>query len=241
MEKALLHKIIIVLLIVLSASTAVMIYVSNIKAVAFDHDLYRSEFEKHNIYARFDETADIDKESAFLIEYLKEGQGEIESEFYNQKEKTHLTEVRQLFRLASTILNTAVIISIISLFLLIITARQFLTYLNKKQSTRYIKKLISRLLITIGAIVDGIAVLFILMSLTFSSAFIKFHELFFRTDTWMLDPATDNLIRMFPEFFFFDLFMKILFLSIIFATILLAIGIIIKLGKPTLMERLKKK
>jgi len=38
----------------------------------------------------------------------------------------------------------------------------------------------------------------------FSAAFIRFHELFFSNDLWILNPATDKLIVLYPEQFFVD-------------------------------------
>jgi integral membrane protein (TIGR01906 family) len=38
----------------------------------------------------------------------------------------------------------------------------------------------------------------------FDWLFLGFHRLFFGSDTWILNPATDYLIMMFPEGFFSD-------------------------------------
>ena len=40
------------------------------------------------------------------------------------------------------------------------------------------------------------------MAVDFNAAFIKFHEIFFDNDLWLLDLRTDVLIQMFPEEFF---------------------------------------
>jgi integral membrane protein (TIGR01906 family) len=237
MERAALNRIITVLLVLLSVSTAVMIYLSNLHSVAFDKDLYESKYIEYDIHKRFDKDTDLSKETAILLNYLEFGDNDINSDFFNEKEIIHLAEVRQLFRLSKTALNTAVIISIISLFLLLIAVKHYTVRMKQRFHSEYFKRIISKLLILTGAIADGMAILFAVMAFTFSSTFIRFHELFFRTDTWMLDPATDNLIRMFPESFFYDLFIRIVLMSVVFATILLVIGFIIKLGRPDFMKR----
>ena len=112
--------------------------------------------------------------------------------------------------------------------------------LSPRKAPLFFKRLIVWMLIGIGAAVDGIAALFALVALTFSSSFIRFHEIFFRTDTWLLNPATDNLIRMFPEAFFFDIFVRIVLTSVVFATILLIAGFLIKLGKPRMIREQKR-
>jgi len=43
----------------------------------------------------------------------------------------------------------------------------------------------------------------------FTSAFIKFHEMFFSNDLWLLNPMTDRLIQMLPEGFFLDMALSI--------------------------------
>ena len=41
------------------------------------------------------------------------------------------------------------------------------------------------------------------------ASFTLFHEIFFTNDLWLFDPATDYMIRMLPEGFFYDMVMRI--------------------------------
>jgi integral membrane protein (TIGR01906 family) len=72
----------------------------------------------------------------------------------------------------------------------------------------YIKSGISWLMkcLQVGAVVTvaflGSVMLWALID--FNSIFYFFHILSFSNDLWLLDPATDYLIMMFPEGFFFD-------------------------------------
>jgi integral membrane protein (TIGR01906 family) len=145
--------------------------------------------------------------------------------------------VRDLYKAIFTILNIAVVLSMIFMFLLLIAVKRTTLAMTEKEGIEYFKKLISSMLIWIGACVDFIAVLFAIVVVTFSSSFITFHELLFKTDTWMLDPATDNLIRMFPEQFFYDIFVRIVLMSVVFATILLVVGYVMRLGKPKMLRK----
>lgn len=43
----------------------------------------------------------------------------------------------------------------------------------------------------------------------FNKYFFLFHEIFFNNDLWLLDPATDLMIRMLPEEFFADMLIRI--------------------------------
>ncbi|MCT1989293.1 DUF1461 domain-containing protein, partial [Helcococcus kunzii] len=57
------------------------------------------------------------------------------------------------------------------------------------------------------------------ISIDFSSAFVKFHKIFFDNDLWLLDPKTDLMIRMLPEKYFLNISIRI-FLSFISGVIL---------------------
>ncbi|MBW2971558.1 DUF1461 domain-containing protein [Candidatus Woesearchaeota archaeon] len=238
MDKELLKPIITVLIIILCISTAGMIYFSNIKSVSFDQELYEREYQKYDIRSRFPPETNLTGETAVLLDYLEHGTGTIESDFFNEKEKTHLVEVRALFRLVTQMLTISVWVSILSMFLLILSVKRYSAHLPRHESPEYYKKVISGMLIGIGSAVDAIALGFFAMAFTFSVAFYKFHELFFKTDTWLLNPATDNLIRMFPEPFFYDLFIRIILMSVVFATVMLVIGFVMKLGRPTMFDRM---
>lgn len=52
----------------------------------------------------------------------------------------------------------------------------------------------------IGAVVP--LVLGALMAVNFNAVFIKFHEVLFRNDDWLFDPAVDPIINVLPEDFF---------------------------------------
>jgi integral membrane protein (TIGR01906 family) len=49
--------------------------------------------------------------------------------------------------------------------------------------------------------------------LDFTDLFVKFHELSFRNDLWMLDPTRDYLLILFPEGFWFDVTLRIALLT----------------------------
>jgi integral membrane protein (TIGR01906 family) len=56
-----------------------------------------------------------------------------------------------------------------------------------------------------GALTVGIIAVFGALSLVdFDQLFLRFHELSFSNDFWMLDPTKDRLIMMFPEGFWYD-------------------------------------
>lgn len=59
---------------------------------------------------------------------------------------------------------------------------------------------------------------------SFDWLFLGFHYLFFSSDTWILNPATDYLIMLFPEGFFYDVGLYIVGAIVVEAVILGGMG-----------------
>lgn len=114
----------------------------------------------------------------------------------NDKEISHMRDVRGIYKTINTIKIVAAIITLIIIML----------YAWKKINVFKFKELRNTLFI--GYLVP---IFFGILYLTdFQGAFIKFHEIFFKNDLWQLDPKTDLLIRLMPEEFFVSGFIKIL-------------------------------
>ncbi|MBM3199800.1 DUF1461 domain-containing protein, partial [Candidatus Woesearchaeota archaeon] len=65
------------------------------RLVVFDEGFYKSEFEKYDVYD------DVEKESAdsalkSLVDYMKDGKPL--SDFFNEKEKAHMVDVRNIIQ-----------------------------------------------------------------------------------------------------------------------------------------------
>ena len=56
----------------------------------------------------------------------------------------------------------------------------------------------------------------------FDSLFLKFHQLSFANDFWLLDPRTDYLLLLFPQGFWFDVTMRVVVLVVAGAAVLTA-------------------
>lgn len=111
-----------------------------------------------------------------------------ESLLFGEREIHHLVDVRHLFALSTLIRN----ISLVTI--LIISA--LVTY------TRIWRGVIKVYAYTSSGIVLLLLVLGVMAAIDFNRVFTIFHLLSFSNDLWLLDPATENLIVMFPEPFF---------------------------------------
>ena len=61
--------------------------------------------------------------------------------------------------------------------------------------------------------------------LDFGELFVRFHELSFRNDLWMLDPRRDYLLMLFPQGFWFDATLRIAALTALQAGALGLLGL----------------
>jgi integral membrane protein (TIGR01906 family) len=115
-----------------------------------------------------------------------------EFDLFNEREMIHLEDVRSLIQLDYWVRRGA-------LFLLIVCALALFFGFRVKWRI-LVKGLSWGGLITVGLMV----VLALWAFFDFEQFFILFHLASFRNEYWMLDPARDYLIRLFPEGFFYD-------------------------------------
>jgi len=138
-----------------------------------------------------------------LLDFFKGG--ELDTESYTDVEVVHLYDVLLLVKASLAVM-------LFMIFTILVT------------SLRESKRVIRKGLINggIGGLVLTVA--FSLLLLNFSSSFLKFHELFFTNDFWMLSSDT-LLIQMFPESFFYAAVVHIIFYSLTFSFFSIVLGI----------------
>lgn len=194
-------KKIIITLILVVGITNIIIF-SPLLAYSFDKTFYKSEFNRYNIYNRFEvKPKIIDAEFEKVIDYVNDDSKEINSNFFNKKEKTHLKDVKEIF---SFIKN-----QIIMYFVLVIMIISYLIYTKQK------KELIKGLKLSFYFSAGIVGVLITSILINFQQTFILMHKLIFTNKLWLMNYQTDLLIRMMPNQLFFDLGLKMIITSII--------------------------
>lgn len=202
MQKALYYLSILLVLII--------IILLNFRFIVFNERYYNKEFTKLGIKNIFQEN-DLKSRLSNLLNFFKDKE-DLNSGFFNQKERLHLVDVKKLINYSFKVLYSSLILMI--LFLIIIRD----------------KRLILNILVYgPSSAVLLILLLFLIFSLNFSYAFLNFHLITFSNNYWQLNPETDKLIVMFPEEFFYDITIKILFNGLITSLILLCMSYIFKL------------
>ena len=202
-------------------------------AMYADFDVYRQEYEKYDVLSDLDMTMDdVMYVTHEMMDYLR-GEGDTlsvvttvegqEQDFFNEQDRFHMGEVRELFIGGLNIRFGACVAAVLCVLFLVITRAD-------------IKKVVPRSYwIALG--VSGAAVILIGIAavVDFNAVFVQFHHIFFDNDLWIFDPAEDYMIRMLPEGLFYDMVMRIGAIFVVSLVVLLVLSFI-----PKIADRRKK-
>lgn len=147
-----------------------------------------------------------------IVDYLDHRLPSLDTRYFNEREIHHMEDVRGLF----AHLKIANALSLIAS----LTA---LTWIWRNRSRRDAARTIFMGMIAAILLSAGVA-LFLIFG-DFEPAFIRFHEIFFNNDLWILNPATDRLIQMMPLDFFIAFVRDwVIRIAATFAALLIASG-----------------
>ena len=131
--------------------------------------------------------------------------------FFNNKEKQHLQDVKNLYKNLVLVFYITLILSLILLIYFIYTKNLKIIY-----KSFLISSLIIFFLVLLFFFID------------FNYLFEKFHVVVFDNDLWQLNPNEDNLINLFPEKIQYDITKKIFINVLISAFILIILALIMR-------------
>lgn len=176
-------------------------------AMYADFDVYRQEYEKYDVLSdldmSMDDAMDVTRQ---MMAYLR-GEGDTlsvittvdgrEQDFFNEQDRFHMGEVRDLFIGGLNIRTGALVIAVLCVLLLIFTKADLKKVIPAGYQAALAVTAAALLFLGIACAVD------------FNTVFVKFHHIFFDNDLWIFDPAEDYMIRMLPEGLFFDFVVRI--------------------------------
>ncbi|MEM2131489.1 MAG: DUF1461 domain-containing protein [Candidatus Woesearchaeota archaeon] len=181
--------------------SSIFFYIYNLK-------YYEKEYQKYNIYDKFEKEYLVNM-TINLFGYLKY-ENELNKNFFNEKEESHLNDVRLIIKNLDLIFKISLAIFFVFLF-----------YFLKK---KYYLKIFNSFFYT-GLI--GIFIIFIFVSfyflLGFDFLFDYFHIIFFKGN-YAFNPKISNMKFIFPDEFFLDISISILILFIIKLIVLILFG-----------------
>lgn len=186
-----------------------------------DFGFYQKEYEKYNVLDQLDmEMEDVMDVTVYMMSYLKGGEevlsiettieGEVQ-DFFNEQDRFHMGEVRDLF-LGGLALRRMACILLIALCVIL--------FATKEKWQLMLAEMFQR---TLGVFCIVVVFLGAVITMNFTKCFVIFHEIFFDNDLWLFDARTDFMIRMLPEGFFYDMVIRIGVIFII-SLVLLFVG-----------------
>ena len=197
---AIMRKYIIQFLIVIENFS---LFISGILAIifynCFNLNFYKSFYQKENLGPKIGTTyEELIKNTTNLLDYLNH-KAILNLDWYTDKDILHMQDVRTLYSLSYKTMIFFIVVFTINTILLII--------LCKKRTIFYITNTFNKVLL---AFIIVIGILSYIISYNFTSFWIKFHQLLFSNDLWLLSPDESNLIQMVPEEFFISLITTII-------------------------------
>src|SRR3989344_1945298 len=145
----------------------------NFRFLIFNHNFYKTEFNKLGVYQNFSSPEIADFEARQLINYYC-CDGQLSSTFYSSRERSHLADVKSLITLMNVYLYVLVWALIICL-IYIFHQKQY------KFSAAYLG-------MPAMATIVSIIALWITSQLHIDSMFVNFHKLTFDNNYWLLPP-----------------------------------------------------
>jgi integral membrane protein (TIGR01906 family) len=194
--------------ILVAFALPVLLLTQSVRAVTLDTDFYMREFAKYHIgqVTRLSDPQLRGITQGF-VDYFQAPPGPIDlyvtlaghdQALFNDREVQHMVDVQTLME---RVFQARFMASIALMLGIVAIAAGGLTSAGPA-------------LARAGLIGGGITVLLIgLLALgsmiDFETLFLQFHYLSFSNSLWLLDPATDRLIQLFPEGFFYDAALRI--------------------------------
>jgi integral membrane protein (TIGR01906 family) len=178
---------------------------TNVRLAASEPRVYSYAYRQYDAVATTGvDRAQLDAATGQIIDYFNTGTGDElldirvvvngeEEALYSQREILHMRDVRNLMQLTFRLQEIAFVYIVAYIVVVFLWSRE-----------RSLRELASQSMIAGAATVALLGAAAIGVLFGFDTLFEEFHLLSFSNDFWRLDPATDRLIQMFPQGFWFD-------------------------------------
>ena len=211
--------------IVLSFSIIAILLITSFEIAMYsDFSVYEKEYEKYDVLSDLDMTMeDVMHVTREMMAYLRGDRDTLsvvttvegtEQDFFNEQDRFHMGEVRDLFIGGLNIRTGAAAVALICLVFLVVSKARLRKILARSYQIALGITVAAALFIGIAAVVD------------FNAVFVQFHHIFFDNDLWLFDPAEDYMIRMLPEGLFADMVLRIGILFVAGLVVLLIASIV---------------
>ena len=202
------------LLWIVVVSFSIFLLLSSLYLFLYNPRFYDHQYAKNGVYAQFgyDETWTATKE---LWQYMQ-FHAEFTSDFYSEQDQLHMIDVRNMLLKVQYIFFAAIMIFLLGL----------LYYYSFSRESFYF--FLYEVFYSTSTLTIFILLMFVTSAFFFDSAFFLFHRFFFSNNYWLMDPAMDKLVLLFPQNFFLNIFLSVLGVTFIFALIIFGLSLYIK-------------
>jgi integral membrane protein (TIGR01906 family) len=216
-------------LILFALAIPVALITTNVNALVFDASFYERGQVRHAVgqttefpietlrpinrgIVRFFSVREISLPEALAAEGA-------DAQVFGAREVHHMDDVRGLIQLSSSLqMASLAVIGLYFIAGIAISGRSHLA--SVASGTLWGSGLTLGLLVLFG----------VLAATDFSTLFTRFHLISFSNDLWILDPRTDNLIRIFPFYFWYDATVSVIIRTVVAALLLAVAGGLAILG-----------
>lgn len=201
----------------------VFLVLSNVRVATMEPRVYDYSFDRYgvDVVTRMDRTQ-LSAAARDLVRYFQDDRPALatrvvvdgqEQPLFNQRETVHMQDVKTLFGwvfLAHQIALAYVLAYVTAVFL----------WARERSLRTLAGQLIRGGVVTVGVL--GVAAAASLVG--FDAIFYMFHVISFANDFWLLNPATDRLIQMFPRDFWFMVTLAVGFATMMEGALLVLAG-----------------
>jgi uncharacterized membrane protein len=191
----------------------ILIFLVSVDFAAFDDSFYRKKFDEYG--AR--QIPDAEALHGKVMGYIT-GKSSSLPNLFNEREKQHLTDVRNLVK----DFNIAIYVFSV-LFVLLLVLFGFLL-----REEPHIIGFIGKTLIYGGILAIIISIVLLLFALfSFAPAFDLFHRMFFEQGSYIFNPENEIIVKLYPEQIFRDLGIEIMKTVLMLSFMIAILGFIL--------------
>ncbi len=221
----------------LATFTAIIaLLIGAVEICAFgNRSFYEKQYEKNNVLEAVGmEMDDLMEVTDYMLEYLQGKQETLsitttmwgeERDFFNDKERAHMVDVKNLNLGAVTVMYCCIFSCAILLIALALSYRlsenDTLDIGGRRKASNFPTVLCRCVCIGTVAFIAIVGIGALIVSTNFDKYWRIFHTIFFSNDLWLLDSSTDMLINIVPLEFFIALVTRCAILFVIFILIIL--------------------
>lgn len=189
---------------------SVFLILSSFYLFLYNPRFYDHEYSRNGVYE--DLGYEMTWEMTRILWNYMQGSGPLSSSYYSEREILHMVDVLNILVFIQRLYFVSSLTFILLMF-------YFFTFYKKD-----FRFFLYDLFFSTCIFCFLLLVFFVFLSLFFTQSFALFHRFVFTNNYWLLDPATDMMIHLFPEHFFLTFFLSVLGVTLLFLGVLFGLS-----------------